>query len=79
MDMTKIKEQRIKSGLSQSQLCDISGVNIRTLQMYEQGTRNINGCNLKSLIKLCKSLNCKLYEILDDEELVELIKEVDFK
>ena len=78
MDMTKLKEKRIGSGLSQNDLSTISGVNIRTLQQYEQGSRNINGCNLKSLLRLCKALNCKVIDILDDPELIELIKKADF-
>ena len=34
-----LHEMRIKTGLSQSQLADKSGVNVRTLQSYEQGER----------------------------------------
>lgn len=66
-----LKELRTKRGLSQSQLAERSGVNLRTLQQYEQGTRNINGASLSTLVDLSKVLECKVKDILTDQELIK--------
>lgn len=66
----KIKEIRTSRGLSQSKLAEASGVNLRTLQQYEAGTRDINGVKLSSLLDLCLALDCDLTDILTDQELI---------
>lgn len=66
-----LKDIRLSRGLSQSQLAEKSGVNLRTLQQYEQGSRDINGASLSSLADLCIALNCNLPDILTDEELIK--------
>lgn len=64
----KLKEMRESKGLSQSQLADMAGINFRTLQNYEQGTRNINKMNSIDLYKLSKVLGCKMEELLELEK-----------
>lgn len=72
-----LKEQRIAAGLSQSQLSRLSGVNLRSLQDYEQGKKNVNGAKLKTIFQLASALNCTVAEIInEDEELLELLKGV---
>lgn len=78
MEMTKLKKKRIEKGMSQCELSEASGVNVRTIQQYEQGNRKIEGCNLKSMINLSKALDCKVVDIIDDSNLVEAIKKADF-
>lgn len=70
----KLKELRERSGMSQSQLAKAAGVNYRTLQDYEMGRSNIDGAKLKTLLSLCLTLNCRLDELIEDPELVNLIK-----
>jgi transcriptional regulator with XRE-family HTH domain len=72
-----LKELRLDKGLSQSQLAEAAEISIRTLQQYEQGARDINGCRLKTLIKLSNVLECDIIEILTDDELIEMIKNKD--
>lgn len=67
----KIKEVRKSKGLSQSKLAEKSGINIRTLQQYEIGGRDINGAKLSSLLDLCIVLECRLSDILTDENLIK--------
>lgn len=69
-----LQEKRLENGLSQSQLAKKSGVNVRTLQYYEQGCMNINSARLSTLTALCIALNCKLTDILSDKELIENLK-----
>ena len=70
----KLKELRERSGMSQSQLAKAAGVNYRTLQDYEMGRSNIDGAKLKTLLSLCQTLNCRLDELVEDQELIDRIK-----
>ena len=39
MEMSKIKEERIKLGLTQHQLAELTGIPFRTIQNWEGGQR----------------------------------------
>lgn len=65
-----LKDMREKKGISQSQLSKASGINVRTIQHYEQGSKDINGAKLNTLISLAEALDCKIYDILSNEELI---------
>lgn len=71
---TKLKALRVASGLAQLDVAVRAGLNLRTYQYYEQGNKPIEGAKLETLLKICLTLNCKLDEIIEDQELVELIK-----
>ncbi len=71
----KLQQVRKERGLSQAALAEKAGLNVRTIQHYEQGSKDLNGARLSTLLKLCKVLNCKLRDILNDPETVELLKE----
>lgn len=73
-----LKETRQNAGLSQRQLSELSGVNYSVLQHYEQGYKDINGAKLRTLLKICKVLNCSLQEILTDEETLNLLDELNY-
>jgi DNA-binding XRE family transcriptional regulator len=72
---TKLKALRVSSGLTQLEVATRSGLNFRTYQYYEQGSKPIEGAKLETLIKICLVLNCKLDQIIEDTELVNLITE----
>lgn len=63
--MTNLKKVRKKSNLSQQELSNISGVNFRTLQDYEQGKKSINAASALTVFKLSKALSCEIREILE--------------
>ena len=54
---------RKAKGLSQSQLANKSNVNLRTLQQYEQDTKNINGARLNTLVDLAIVLECNISDM----------------
>lgn len=64
-----LQEQRKKAKLSQSQLSAVSGVSAWTISAYESGQRDINGASLDTLCKLALALNCKVYDVISDNEL----------
>lgn len=74
--MEKLKKIREKKGLSQNKLAEFSGINVRILQNYEQGVRNLDGAKLVTLLQLCKALDCKLSDIISDAQTLKLLKEV---
>lgn len=76
--MRKLKIMRTGAGLSQRQLSELSGVNLRTIQDYESnGGQVIDKANLRTLLNLAKALDCNIKDILEDVELVELYEEVE--
>ena len=74
--MSKLKELRESTGLSQSQLAEKAELSKRTLQEIEQGRRDINGMKLLTLLRLCRALNCGLPDILTDPETIELLQDI---
>lgn len=74
--MSKLKELRESTGLSQSQLAEKAELSKRTLQEIEQGRRDINGMKLLTLLRLCRALNCDLPDILTDPETIKLLQEI---
>ena len=69
----KLKTLRRAAGLSQAQLGEMTGLNFRTLQHYEQGTKDLNAAKLQTLLKLCNALNCALSDIITDPDVLELL------
>ena len=71
--MRKLKEVRLAKGLAQKQWADSANINIRVLQHYEQGTKNFDHARLDTLLKICLALDCKLAEIIENEEYIDLL------
>lgn len=71
-----LREIRKDRGWLPSELSKRSGVNKQMIQFYENGTKDINGARLKTLLKLCAALDCKLSDILTDPETVKMLKEM---
>lgn len=59
-----LKEIREKKNLTQAQLSEKSGVNLRMIQKYEQGDRDISGAKVKTAIALAEALECSIYDII---------------
>lgn len=76
--MRKLKIMRTGAGLSQRQLSELSGVNLRTIQDYESnGGQLVDRTNLRTLLNISKVLGCNIKDILEDVRLVELYEEVE--
>ena len=72
----KLQEERKRAKFSQSQLAEKAGIDLSTLKKYEQETRNIDGAKLKILLALAITLDCRLEDIVEDEEVVEMLRRV---
>ena len=65
--MTKLQTIRKSSGLSQSQLAELSGVNLRSLQYYEQGAKDVNKAAAETVFALARALGCTMEDLLSTE------------
>ena len=63
--MKRLKEYRIKRELSQSQLSNLTGVNLRMIQFYESGFKNINHAHADTILTLAKALNCNMEDLIE--------------
>lgn len=71
---SKLKVMREMRELTQREVAELSGVSFRMIKDYEQGQRDINGAKLLTLLKICAALRCRLEDILDDAETLELLR-----
>lgn len=60
-----IARYRAYHKLSQAMLAEKSGVNIRIIQSYEQGLRDINKAQFSTVMKLADALECAPEELLE--------------
>lgn len=72
--MNKLKKMRESRGLSQLQLAEKSGIQVRTLQHYEQGVLNFDHCKIDKIFAVALALDCDVEDILTDENIIETIK-----
>lgn len=72
--MSKLKELRLKAEKTQKQVADECGINQRTLQMYEQGRKVFDHARIDTLIKVCLCLGCRIEDILENHEYINLIR-----
>ena len=62
---TNLKLLRQKSGLSQRELSELSGIPVRTIQQYEQRQKNINKAQAEYLVVLARVLYCEVEDLLE--------------
>ncbi len=58
------------------ELANYLHVPIATIRSYEQGSRKIDGANLKTLVRICYFFDCNITDILEDENLIEDIEDL---
>lgn len=68
-----LKYMREAAKLSQAELAAKSGVNVRLIQHYEQGFKNINKAQVVTVLKLAEALEADVYDIINprtDDEMI---------
>ena len=65
---TKLKQLRQRAGLSQSELAEVSGVPVRTIQQYEQRQKSINKAQAEYLMMLARALHCNAEDLIEPVE-----------
>lgn len=72
----KLKELRMKAGLSQSQLAEKADINLRTIQHYEQGSKIFDHARIDTIFKVCIALDCKLEDIIENKHILGLLEKL---
>lgn len=62
---TRLQSMRKKVGYSQRELAEKSGVNLRTLQQYELGAKDINKASIQNVTALANALGCEIEDIIE--------------
>lgn len=65
---TKLKQIRESRNVSQSELSKLSGVSIRSIQLYEQKVNDIDKAQAQTLYKLARILGCNIEDLLENPE-----------
>ena len=69
-----LQEMRKKKGYSAATLSDITGISLRSIQHYESGYRDINTARLETLCTLALALDCKIENLLTNDNLIRKFK-----
>ncbi len=56
---------RESKDMTQAELAEKAGVNLRTVQNYEQGFKDINKATVLTVLRLAEALECNVYDILN--------------
>ena len=62
---TNLHNLRKIAGLTQKELSQLSGVNLRTLQQYEIGSKDINKASAQAINSLAQVLHCNFYDVME--------------
>lgn len=60
-----LKFMRESKGMTQAELAEKAGVNLRMVQNYEQGFKDINKATVLTVLRLAEALGCDVYDILN--------------
>ncbi len=63
---TNLKRIRTAYGCTQKELAAMSGVSLRSIQMYEQRNKDINKAQSDSLYRLAKALGCAMEDLFEN-------------
>ena len=63
--LNRLQAYRKLLGMSQRELAEASGVNIRTLQQYEIGTKDINKASVQNVVALARVLHCEVEDLME--------------
>ncbi len=66
---TRLKIIRENRGVSQAELANLSGVKLRSIQMYEQKVNDIDKAQAGTVYKLSRVLGCTVEDLLENPEL----------
>lgn len=63
--MTNLKKYRERAGITQAELSLRTGVSLRTLQDYEQGSKPINKAAAITVYRIAKALGVNIEDLLE--------------
>jgi DNA-binding XRE family transcriptional regulator len=63
---TNLKRIRIGYGCTQAALAKLSGVSLRSIQMYEQRNKDINKASVETIHRIAKVLGCTIEDLIEN-------------
>lgn len=62
---SKLKQLRTAMGITQVELADLSGVNVKSIASYEQYPEKINKASIETVARLSDSLGCNFDDLIE--------------
>lgn len=66
---SKLKKMRVCRGFTQQDLSDLSGINIKSIAVYEQIPEKMNKASLESAANLADCLGCVIEDLIERDYL----------
>ena len=66
--MTKLKQIRKANGMTQRELAEKTGISLRTIQHYEQGSKDLNMAAAITVWYIAQALGCSIEDLLEFNE-----------
>lgn len=64
---SKLKRMRVSSGMTQGELSELSGINIKSIASYEQNPEKINKASAESIYNMSDCLGCDMEDLMEKE------------
>lgn len=64
---SRLKRMRVSRGFTQQDLSDLSGINIKSIAVYEQIPEKMNKASLESAANLADCLGCAIEDLIERE------------
>lgn len=74
--MTNLKSIRTKRNITQYDLAVKCNISLSTLKAYEQGLKPVDGSKIRTLAILANALNCRIEDLIDDQDTKQLIRKI---
>lgn len=68
---SKLKKIRLSKGFTQNDVAELSGVNIKSIAVYEQEPERINKASIETVIRLAESLGCDIEDLIDRDKIMK--------
>ncbi|WP_270458479.1 helix-turn-helix domain-containing protein [Faecalimonas umbilicata] len=66
-NLSRVKNLRTSLNITQQELANRAGINLRQIQKYESGEYDIGNMTLKNAIALSDALGCDIKELLKSD------------
>lgn len=64
---SNLKRMRTARGMTQGELANLTGINIKSIALYEQYPKKINKASIEKILKIANSLNCTVDDLVQHE------------
>ena len=62
---SRLKRIRVSSGLTQTELAHLSGINVKSIASYEQNPNTINKASVETIYNIADSLGCNIEDLIE--------------